>query len=659
MKYRKEIDGLRALAIIPVILFHAGFTTFSGGFVGVDIFFVISGYLITTIIADEMDRGSFSLLNFYERRARRILPALFFVILCTLPFAWFWMLPNELKQYSKSLLAVPLFVSNILFWQTSGYFDTSSELKPLLHTWSLAVEEQYYLLFPLFLITTWKLGKRWIFTFLLITAIISLAIAEYGSIKFASFTFYMLPTRAFEILIGALISFKFQSESILNIKKENYKLFDFIGLILILFSIFSFNNQTPSPSLYSLIPTIGAGLIIAFSSAETLTGKILSNKLLVGIGLISYSTYLWHQPLLAFARIRNIYPLNTTTLIVIIILSLLLGFFNYKFIENTFRDKRKVNLRIFLTSAILMSCLFFSVRIVGHYTDYFPTRFNIEIQNLTENNPSSGNAINCREERNHKDGTTCVIGDLSIVPSIALIGDSFIGKITKRLDEVLKKRKVSAVVFTKSGCIPLTDIKVKYPDNTTHNCDIDVKNSYNTIIRTNNLRKVVIISEWPYYADGFKGANISGNRLLLTDSSSNESNLLENKEVTTRGLIRLKKLMNGNNKLLFIVNTTPEYLLSPQSLIAKNILFNRQTTVVHPLLGDYNLRNQSINQIFSNAKVSEWATIINPFSSYCVSSTNCRISDADFHSFYEDDGTHLSYFGSIPLVNLLENKLLN
>ncbi|MDA9194804.1 acyltransferase [Burkholderiales bacterium] len=206
MKYRKEIDGLRALAVLPVILFHAGFTTFSGGFVGVDIFFVISGYLITTIIVDEMDKDSFSLLNFYERRARRILPALFFVMLCTLPFAWFSMFPQDLKSFSQSLVAVPLFASNVHFWLTSGYFDTASELKPLLHTWSLAVEEQYYVLFPLFLMLAWELGKKWIISLLIIVAIVSVSAAQYGSTNHPSFSFYVLPTRAFEILIGALIS---------------------------------------------------------------------------------------------------------------------------------------------------------------------------------------------------------------------------------------------------------------------------------------------------------------------------------------------------------------------------------------------------------------------------------------------------------------------
>ena len=162
MKYRAEIDGLRALAVIPVILYHAGFKLFSGGYVGVDVFFVISGYLITTIILAELEAGTFSLIHFYERRARRILPALFVVMFVCLPFAWFWLLPDAMKQFSESLVAVSTFASNILFWRTSGYFDTATELKPLIHTWSLAVEEQYYVLFPLFLMLAWKLGKRWI-----------------------------------------------------------------------------------------------------------------------------------------------------------------------------------------------------------------------------------------------------------------------------------------------------------------------------------------------------------------------------------------------------------------------------------------------------------------------------------------------------------------
>ena len=191
MKYRKEIDGLRAVAVIPVILFHAGFPAFSGGFVGVDVFFVISGYLITTIILAEIERGTFSLVNFYERRIRRILPALFLVMFVCLPFAWLWLLPPEMKGFSQSLIAVSTFSSNILFWKTSDYWDTAGELIPLLHTWSLAVEEQYYVVFPLFLMLMWRFRKRWILSSFVVVAATSLLLAQWGAYQHPTATFYL------------------------------------------------------------------------------------------------------------------------------------------------------------------------------------------------------------------------------------------------------------------------------------------------------------------------------------------------------------------------------------------------------------------------------------------------------------------------------------
>ena len=178
MNYRREIDGLRALAVLPVILFHAGFETFSGGFVGVDVFFVISGYLITTMILADLEQGKFSIVNFYERRARRILPALFLVILVCIPFAWLWLEPYHFVEFGRSLLAVVFFSSNILFWRESGYFANAASEKPLLHTWSLAVEEQYYVLFPLFLMLFWKLGKRWLLLTLGLVFVVSLILAQ-------------------------------------------------------------------------------------------------------------------------------------------------------------------------------------------------------------------------------------------------------------------------------------------------------------------------------------------------------------------------------------------------------------------------------------------------------------------------------------------------
>ena len=214
VKYRAEIDGLRALAVLPVILFHADFELFSGGFVGVDVFFVISGYLITTIIISEMTEGKFSIINFYERRARRILPALFFVMFACIPFAWMWMLPSQMKDFSQSLIAVSLFASNILFWRESGYFDAAAEEKPLLHTWSLAVEEQYYVLFPIFLILAWRFGKNRVFWMIVVIAAISLLLSELGWRKQPAANFYLAPTRAWELFAGSIAAFIVQEQGV-------------------------------------------------------------------------------------------------------------------------------------------------------------------------------------------------------------------------------------------------------------------------------------------------------------------------------------------------------------------------------------------------------------------------------------------------------------
>lgn len=202
MKYRSEIDGLRALAVTSVILFHAGLNAVSGGYVGVDIFFVISGFLITSIILGEIQAGTFSIVNFYERRVRRILPALFFVMLVCVPFAWVLLSPYDMKYFSKSLTYVSIFLSNTIFYKQSGYFDAATELKPLLHTWSLGIEEQYYVFFPLLLILLWRYAKNYILHVLAVIFIISLLYAQYKvQIKPAA-AFYLLQTRIWELMAG-------------------------------------------------------------------------------------------------------------------------------------------------------------------------------------------------------------------------------------------------------------------------------------------------------------------------------------------------------------------------------------------------------------------------------------------------------------------------
>lgn len=376
MNYRSEIDGLRAIAVLAVIFFHAGFSPFVGGFVGVDVFFVISGYLITSIILHDIKNEKFSLEEFYERRARRILPALYVVMLVCLPLALFLLLPHELKRFSQSLVAVTVFSSNILFYLTSGYFETANELKPLLHTWSLAVEEQYYVLFPLFLIFTKKLPQFWLIASLILLAVVSIALAHWGAYMHPIFTFYMLPMRGWELLLGSFVAiYQSQLKSIITTSLIN-EIATALGLFLIGYAVFIFDKDTPYPSLYTLVPTVGTALIILFNNNnnnnnQTKIGKQLGSPLLTGIGLISYSAYLWHQPLFAYARIASSGVLSNATKIALILLTFLAAFLSWRYIERPFRNKGIITKRKLWILAIGCAIFFIVIGVFGTMTNGF------------------------------------------------------------------------------------------------------------------------------------------------------------------------------------------------------------------------------------------------------------------------------------------------
>jgi peptidoglycan/LPS O-acetylase OafA/YrhL len=276
MQYRREIDGLRAVAVVPVILFHAGFEVFSGGFVGVDVFFVISGYLITTIIHEEIREGDFSLVRFYERRIRRILPALIVVSLTCIPFAWLWMLPSEFDRFSQSLVAVNIFASNFLFLRENGYFAAASELKPLLHTWSLAVEEQFYVLFPLFLLLTSRLGLKVSLGLLMVLAMFSLGLSEWGARSYPALNFYLLPTRAWELGAGAILAMGITERD--GTAGWLGQVASAAGLGMVVSALFLFERFLPTPSFWALVPVIGTALILVFARQDTLVGKLLGWK---------------------------------------------------------------------------------------------------------------------------------------------------------------------------------------------------------------------------------------------------------------------------------------------------------------------------------------------------------------------------------------------
>ncbi len=361
LAYRPEIDGLRALAVLPVILFHAGASFFSGGYVGVDVFFVISGYLITTIIAGELARGEFSILRFYERRARRILPALFFVMLACLPFAWLTMWPGDMLQFARSINQVCIFLSNNFFYHHSDYFDTASEFKPLLHTWSLAVEEQYYLFFPPLMLLLARYAKRWVTPCLCIIAVLSFAYANYQVRHDAGAAYFLLPSRIWELMVGSLIALHCLTHTAPIIPVRYHGGLALAGIALIIAAMVTFTDATPYPSQFTLIPIVGSALIILYARSENLVGKILSLKPFVGIGLVSYSAYLWHQPIFAFARLGGYAEAGLPFFLMLSVLALLLAYFTWRYIETPFRVRGRFSRKKIFILALLASCCFLAI----------------------------------------------------------------------------------------------------------------------------------------------------------------------------------------------------------------------------------------------------------------------------------------------------------
>ena len=401
MKYRPEIDGLRAVAVLAVILFHAELSVCAGGFVGVDVFFVISGYLITSILVTDRERGGFSILGFYERRARRILPALFVVIAVCVPVAWLLLIPADLVAFGRSVVAVAMFASNVLFWLESGYFDTEASLKPLLHTWSLAVEEQFYLLFPLLVVVLWRFGKRTLIIVLVAIAVVSLVAAEHYARVLPAATFLLAPTRAWELLLGALVAlFGTRTSRLGNLASG-------AGLAMVLVSVFVFDSATPFPSLFALLPTTGTALIIVFASSTTLVGRVLSTRGLVAIGLVSYSAYLWHQPLVVFARHVVVHGPSTIVQVALSLSAIPLGYVTWRFVETPFRNRA-----LFTRNRIFAFALLGSIACFG--AGFATYRFGGG--NLAPRGPDNAYAA-CAER-------PCYVGNRAAKDTIVLLGDS-------------------------------------------------------------------------------------------------------------------------------------------------------------------------------------------------------------------------------------------
>jgi peptidoglycan/LPS O-acetylase OafA/YrhL len=426
-KYRGDIDGLRAVAVVPVVLFHAGVSGISGGFVGVDVFFVISGFLISQIIASEIGEQRFSLARFYERRVRRILPAFLFVTAITFLASLILLLPQDLARFGDSLQAASLSGSNILFWLESGdYFANKSDLKPLLHTWSLGVEEQFYVVFPLLLMAVSRLrGWRFLKLIAVISLVLSLALSVYATDHYSIAAFYLLPTRAWELLAGTILAIGVVPPLKRRLHAE---IVAALGLAAIVAGILLFNGATPFPGWAAIAPVAGAAMIIhaGSTSTQTLVGRLLSTAPMRWIGLISFSLYLWHWPLIVFTKYYFIEP-SLGLMSVVVALSFVLAYLTWRFVEQPLRRAKpggspRGPLVIGVAALAVSAC----AGVVLAKTDGFPGRISPQIVRLSEKATHQGPRRDCgfAYDKKRTVDTLCVLGAPGVAPTFLIVGDS-------------------------------------------------------------------------------------------------------------------------------------------------------------------------------------------------------------------------------------------
>lgn len=487
IKYRKDIDGLRAIAILPVLLFHVGYSWFSGGYVGVDIFFVISGYLITKILISDINNGTYSLLTFYERRIRRIVPALTCVIMFVLIASPFFLAPDNYAFLPKEIIGTLLFASNIISFLKSGYFSTDAEQRPLLHTWSLGIEEQFYIISPIVLFLSFKYFRPKVGLILVLFTAVSFVLSVIFTKSHPTASFYLLHTRYWELSFGALAA-----AGVLKKAKDKFwnEILSVLGMLLILFSVFTFTSKTVFPGYAALLPVLGATLII-LNAENTLVGKMLSLKPLVFIGVISYSLYLWHWPLVVFSHDKYIINLNLSREM-LVALSVLIAWFSTRFIEAPFRNKQSYDrTKILKHSGVAYSLLFLTSLAIWPLKGWSDRLSDEKAYILSSTKDYSPVRDKCHFSSGVPETNQyCILGAKDIEPNLFVWGDSHGAEMSYALSKL-----TGVYTATYSACPPVVGFtSTERPECQTHN-----KQVLNFILNNKNIKSVVLAANYSKY----------------------------------------------------------------------------------------------------------------------------------------------------------------
>ena len=627
--YRKDIDGLRALAVVPVVLFHAGISGFSGGFVGVDIFFVISGYLITSSLLGDLDKGNYSIARFYERRIRRIIPALIFMVAVVAAAGAVMQLPADLAELGTSIVSTLLFASNISFWINSGdYFGVGSEFQPLLHTWSLSVEEQFYIVFPLALAAIVRFGRRSLLPLLFALALLaSLGLSIIGTENFKVATFYLLPTRAWELLAGSLLTVGLFTLPIGRWRAEGEGA---IGLALILVPIFLYDSLPPSPGATAIPPVLGAFLVIHSGMGErsTLVGRLLSHPVPRFIGLISYSLYLWHWPIIVLTRYYLI-ELSLFDRFMIIVASFIAAVLSWRFIERPWRGRDAVLTRRPLFAATACTLVAGSAVGVLFARDGLPQRVPQNVVLMADKKAYRNDDRACGRgfERRASLESLCTRGAKGAQPDMLVVGDSHAEALASAAFEAAEAVGRSGYQLTDLGYRPVLGFR-KHGE--------EEKYAYLNQLLTRLLAErpaiqdVIVAMYWhqavnldSYYNEG--GAKVSG------------------AQGVAKGLRELISRYPDKNFLL---------VLSP----AHSLAFGGNAAARATLFGHEPFK-PAVERVFFDAEERGYSAIVDSLASSDQRVAVVRLSDYlcdDVHCYgklkdgeiaYSDDN-HLSYAGS-------------